>query len=126
MKASVAPALVSGANSFADYTEAVSGVPDVWSTSSGTQEFGYSAFGNNTPTATWGTSLGCGDTGTGVTAAAQKYRGFSVSDVTIATLNTVTPNAGITTNICFAAHQNAVYAPSGTYSATITATAVTL
>ncbi|HAS80906.1 MAG: hypothetical protein UR25_C0001G0006 [Candidatus Nomurabacteria bacterium GW2011_GWE1_32_28] len=124
VKASASPALVSGANSFADYTEAVPGTPDIWSIASGTKEFGYSAYGTDTPTATWGTSASCG--AAGVPAAAQKYDGFTTSDNTIATRATVTPTTGITTTICFAAAQNTVYAPSGTYTATITATATTL
>ena len=124
VKASAAPALVSGANSFADFTEAVSGTPEVWSVTSGAKEFGYSAFGTDTATATWGTSASCG--AAGIPAVAQNYVGFKITDKTIATRATVTPNAGITTTICFAAQQNAVFAASGTYTATITATALTL
>ncbi|MFA6000304.1 MAG: hypothetical protein WC783_05020 [Candidatus Paceibacterota bacterium] len=124
VKASASPALVSGLNSFADYTEGTLGVPEVWSISAGTKEFGYSAYGTDTATATWGTSLSCG--AAGVPAGAQKYVGFQTTDKTIATRASVTPTSGITTTICFAAAQNAIYAPSGTYTATITATATTL
>lgn len=124
VKASASPALVSGANSFADYTEASAGVPEVWSVGSGDKEFGYSAYGTDTSTGTWGTSASCG--AAGIPAVAQKYVGFTTSDKIIATRSAVTPNAGITTTICFAAQQNAVYAASGTYTATITATALTL
>jgi len=124
VKASAAPALVSGANSFADFTEAVSGTPEVWSVASGAKEFGYSAFGTDTATATWGTGASCG--AAGVPTGTAKYVGFKITDKTIATRATVTPNAGITTTICFAAQQNAIFADSGTYTATITATALTL
>lgn len=124
VKASASPALVSGANSFADYTEAVSGTPDVWSVGSGAYEFGYSAYGTDTPTGTWGTGTSCG--AAGVPTGTQKYIGFETADRTIATRATTTSTSGITTTICFAAQQNAVYAPSGTYTATITATATTL
>ena len=124
VKASTAPALKSGSNTFEDYTEAVVGTPEVWSVGSGAKEFGYSAYGTDTATATWGTSASCG-TG-GVPAGAQKYVGFSTTDKIIAQKATVTPTTGITTNICFAAQQNAIYAASGTYTATITATATTL
>jgi hypothetical protein len=124
VKASSSPALVSGPNSFADYTEGTLGVPEVWSVGAGDKEFGYSAYGTDTATATWGTSLSCG--AAGVPAGAQKYVGFQTSDKTIATRATVTPTSGIATTICFAAAQNAVYAASGTYTATITATATTL
>jgi hypothetical protein len=124
VKASTTPALKNGGtDNFADYTEASVGTPDAWGgVASGTKEFGYSAYGNNTPTATWGTALDCGNVGSGVTNALQKYRGFTTSDITIASLGTVTPTAGVITNICFAAQQNAVYAASGAYTATITAT----
>ena len=125
VKASTNPALRNGStDNFTDYTEATPGTPDVWGgVAVSAKEFGYSAYGTDTSTATWGTSLDCGNTSSGVPAAAQKYRGFSTSDVTISSRNGVTPNAGITTNICFAAQQNSVYAASGTYTATITATA---
>ncbi len=116
VKASVSPALVSGGNSFADYTEAVAGTPEVWSVGAGAKEFGYSAYGTDTATATWGTALTCGSGGT--PDVAQKYVGFSTTDKIIAQKATVTPTTGITTNICFAAQQNGIYAASGTYTAT--------
>ena len=125
VKASTTPALKNGStDNFADYTEGTPGTPDLWGgVAVGAKEFGYGAYGTDTPTATWGTPSGCGNAGTGVPDAAGKFRGFSTTDATIASRATVTPNSGITTNICFAAQQNAVYAASGTYTATITATA---
>lgn len=124
VKASTTPALQSGAESFADYTEAVAGTPEAWSVGAGAKEFGYSAYGTDTSTGTWGTAATCG--AAGVPDASQNYVGFSLSDKTIATRAAVTPTTGITTTICFAAEQNAIYAASGTYTATITATATTL
>lgn len=124
VKASASPALVSGANSFADYTELVDGTPEVWDVSAGAKEFGYSAYGTDTDTGVWGTSSSCG--AAGVPAAAQNYVGFTTSNIDIATRATVTPTTGITTNICFAAEQDTIYAASGVYTATITATATTL
>ncbi len=124
VKASSSPALVSGGTSLADYTELVDGTPEVWSVGSGDKEFGYSAYGTDTPTGIWGTAGSCG--AAGIPDVAQKYVGFLTSDKTIATRAEVTPSAGITTTICFTAEQNAVYAASGTYTATITATATTL
>jgi len=124
VKASTTPALRNGStDNFADYTEGTPGTPDTWSVASGDKEFGYSAYGTNVTSGTWGTHTDCGNTGTGVVATGSKYRGFSMSDVTIASNSGVTPVAGIVTNICFAAEQNNVYAASGTYTATITATA---
>ncbi len=120
------PALKSGSNSFANYTEASSGTPEVWDVTSGNYEFGYSAYGTDTATGTWGTSVSCGSAG--APAVAQKYVGFlaTPNTKTIATRATVTPFAGITTTICFAAEQDGVFAPSGTYTATVVGTAVTL
>lgn len=123
VKASASPALVSGGNSFADYTEASNGTPEVWDVTSA-KEFGFSAYGNNTATATWGTGSSCGSGG--VPAGTMKYVGFETTDKAIATLNTVTPVAGVATTLCLAAEQSEVYAQSGTYTATITATAVTI
>jgi hypothetical protein len=124
VKASASPALVSGGNSFADYTETAAGTPELWSVGSGAKEFGYSAYGTDTATGTWGTSASCG--AAGVPAAAQKYVGFLITDKIIATRAITTPIAGIATTICFAAEQDTVFAAAGTYTATITGTAVTL
>jgi hypothetical protein len=125
LKASASPALVSGANSFADYTEASNGTPEVWSVPSGSKEFGFSAYGTDVAggTAVWGTGAGCGSSGTPL--GTMKYIGFETTDKTVASTSTVTPVAGGTTNVCFAAEQDGIYAASGTYTATITATATT-
>lgn len=124
VKASASPALVSGGNSFADYTEAVAGTPEVWSVPSGAKEFGYSAFGTDVSTVEYGTGASCGSSGTPTGTA--KYEGFETTDNTIATRAAVTPTAGIATTVCFAAEQDTIYAAAGTYTATITATATTL
>jgi len=124
VKASTAPALKSGVNAFEDYTEVVGGTPEVWSVPPGSKEFGYSAYGTDTNSTTWGAAANCG--AAGLPNAGQKYVGFSTTDKTIATRATVTATTGITTNICFAAEQDTLYAASGVYTATITATATTL
>jgi len=121
VKASSAPALVSGANNFADYTETVANTPEFWSVGSGAKEFGYSAFGTDTSTTTWGTGSSCGSAGSPTGTA--KYVSFKTTDATVATRSTVTTPSGVDTTICFAAQQNGVYAASGVYTATITATA---
>lgn len=121
VKASSSPALVSGSNSFADYTEGITGTPEVWSLATGAKEFGYSAYGDDVLDATWGAGSSCGS---GATIPNDlKYLGTKTTDKIIATRNVVTPTSGVTTNICFAAEQKDIYAPSGTYTATITATA---
>jgi hypothetical protein len=122
VKASTAPALQSGANSFADYHAGIT--PATWSVSSGNKEFGYSAYGSDTATGTWGTGSSCG--AAGVPTSTLNYAGFTTSNNIIASSSAVTPNTGTMTTICFAAQQNGIYAPSGSYSATITATALTL
>jgi len=116
--ASAAPALVSGGNSFADYQ---TGAPTVWSPTASTYQFGYSAFGSTVNTTTWGTGATCGSAGT--PGAAMKYKGFTTSNAVITSQATPTTPSGIDTTVCFAAAQNGVYAPSGTYTANITATA---
>jgi hypothetical protein len=125
VKASTAPALANATDSFADYTEAVLGTPETWSVGSGDYEFGFSAYGDDVSDATWGAGVGCGTSST-ISTNNLNYLGFKTTDKTIATRNSVTPNTGVQTNVCFAAEQKDVYAPSGTYTATITATALTL
>jgi len=120
VKASTSPALKSGTNSFADYTTTVTDTPETWSADSGTYQFGYSVNGNDVSTSTWGTATTCGSSGVPDTSG--KYRGFTTSDINVASTSTVTPFTGTQTNICFAAEQNGVFAPSGSYTATITAT----
>lgn len=123
--ASTTPALVSGVNSFANYTEAVAGTPEAWVVASGAKEFGYSAYGTDTSTVTWGAAASCG--AAGVPSGTQLYVGFvGTATKNIATKATVTPSAGIATTICFAAEQDTIFAPSGTYTATITGTATVI
>ena len=125
VKASTAPALANATDSFADYSETVLGTPETWSVGSGDYEFGFSAYGDDVADGTWGTGVGCG-THTTISTNNLNYLGFKTTDKTIATRNSVTPNTGVQTNVCFAAEQKDVYAPSGEYTATITATAITL
>ena len=127
VKASTSPALKNSTfDSFDDYTPAVPTTPDLWGgVASGTKEFGFSAYGDNS-LAAFGNPVNCGNTSTGVPDAAAKYQGFSTSDYTIATSSTFTGTSGVVTNICFAAEQNGTYAASGVYTATITATASTI
>jgi hypothetical protein len=119
VNASAAPAMVrSGGGSFADYA---TGTPTTWAPTASTYQFGFSAFGTTVPTATWGTGASCGSAGT--PTATLKYAGFTVAPIQIATQGSVTTPSGIDSTVCFAAAQNGVYAPSGTYTANITATA---
>ncbi|NTV44888.1 MAG: hypothetical protein HGA67_04365 [Candidatus Yonathbacteria bacterium] len=127
LNASTNPALaqVSPAESFANYTEAVAGTPETWSVSSA-YEFGFSAYGSNVPTATWGTDSDC-IAAANVPSAGLKWRGFSGTTLTqIATSASETGTTGTASTMCVATEQNGTFAPSGTYTATITATATTL
>ncbi|MBP9771685.1 MAG: hypothetical protein KBD16_02050 [Candidatus Pacebacteria bacterium] len=125
VKATTSPALASGANSVADYTPAVAATPETWSVSSGTAEFGFSAFGTHISTGTWGTDSDC-IAAAHVPSAGLKYRDFDTSDITIGTSAATTTTAGIDSTVCFAAEQDGFYIPSGTYQATVVATATTL
>src|SRR3989344_1958823 len=60
VKASTTPALESATSSLANYTETVLGTPEAWSVGVGDKEFGYSAYGTDTPTGVWGTAASCG------------------------------------------------------------------
>lgn len=122
VKASTTPALKqSTGQSFADYTPGTPGTPDIWNVPVGGLEFGFSAFGANVTTATWGTGSSCG--AAGIPTGTQKYDAFTTSNRTIATGTATTTAAGVDTTVCFAAEQDAVYAPAGIYTADITATA---
>jgi len=124
VNASAAPAMSDGTNSFADYTEATSGTPDTWSVSNA-YEFGFSAFGSDVAAA-YGTDTSC-DGGVAHTPSANlKWRGFTgTTAIQVASSGSATAQAGTDTTVCFATEQDTVNAPSGTYTATITATAVT-
>ena len=124
--ASTAPALasVAASDSFPDYTEAVAGTPELWvNPTSGNKKFGFTAYGTDADSLTkYGSPANCGTSA----APLGKYEGFSLATpITIASKATVTPSGGVVTNICFAAQQNGVYAKSGAYTATISATATT-
>lgn len=122
VRASSTPALVGNAGrQFAD----LGATPATWSVTSA-YTFGFSALGSHVSTATWGTDADC-IAGTNVPSATLKWRGFAgTTDIPIATWNTVTSDTGTPTTVCFATEQQGVLAPSDTYTATITATAVTL
>jgi len=125
--ASTTPALVHSntTDSFANYTEAVAGTPEAWSVPAAAKEFGYSAFGTDTATGTWGAAASCG--AAGVPSGTQLYVGFvGTATKNIATRASVTPVAGIATTFCVAAEQDTVFAPAGVYTATITGTATVI
>ena len=99
--------------------------PALWSTLGTGGWFGYSGYGTDVSTGTWGTGSSCGATST--PSGTLKYAGFSSTTASaIATRSATTTTAGVDTTICYAVEQKSVYISSGTYTATITATATTL
>jgi hypothetical protein len=132
VKASTNPALQSGSNSFLDYTEATPGTPDTWSIDSNTIQFGFSGIGtdvqnvNTDQYAASGQTVCDNGSASSTVNSTIKFLGFQTTDQTLATRSATTTTAGVDTRICFAAGQNGVYAPSGTYQATITATALVI
>jgi len=126
VNASSTPALRDNDTSenFADYTEASAGVPETWTVSSA-YEFGFSAYGTHVNTSLYGTDADCIN-GADVPSATLKYQGYeSTTLIEIASSTAETAMAGIDTTLCVAVEQDTVYAPSGFYQATTTATAVT-
>lgn len=118
-------------NSFTDYFEASGTTPEVWNTSGSRYEFGLSAYGDDVSDSVWGSGDNCGS-GTDLPQDLY-YRGFNdVSDsgpdnVQIATRSSRTETAGVVTNFCLGAVQTGgAYAPTGTYTATTTATLTAL
>jgi hypothetical protein len=124
--AGASPAMVrsGGGGNIADYTPAVSETPETWSVPSGNVEFGWSGFGTNVNTTTYGTDSDC-IAGADVPSAALKWRDFDLtgSSDQIATSASPTSTSGTATNLCVATEQDGTFAQSGTYAATITATA---
>jgi hypothetical protein len=104
--------------------------PSTWGFSAGqscdgsTLCFGFSVYGNDVATTTWGTGSDCGSGGT--PSATLNYSGFNgTTDINVATSSAETSTSGTDTVLCVAAQQNGVYAPSGHYQTTITGTATT-
>ena len=125
VKASTTPAMQQNATTtVADYQISA---PNTWSVPVGTANFGFSAYGADVDTGTWGTGGDC-QASANVPSATLNYLGFttSTSSPVVANRTATTTYAGSATTVCFAVEQNAFWIPSGTYTATITATAVTI
>ncbi len=125
--ADAAPALRQGViDNFADYTTVKTAWVPGSTITDGTKAFGFSGYGTDvTVNGTWGAGSSCG-TAT-VPLNTLLFSGFNnTTDITLASKATVTPYAGIDTHICFVAEQRGIYATSGAYTTTITATATTI
>jgi len=123
VRATTTPAMRNATNDILDYTPAVAATPETWSVANGA-EFGFSAFGTDVSSGTWGATTNCG--AAHVPNATLKYRDFDTSDITIGSRASTTTTAGIDTSVCYAVEQDTFYIPSGVYQATIVATATAL
>ena len=124
VKASTTPAMqMASGTPIADYQ---TGAPNGWSVGANAAAFGFSGFGTDVPTATWGTGSSC-SAATSTPSGTLLYKGFTTTTVTVANRASTTTPAGIPTTICYAAAQGTNFLiASGVYTATITATATSL
>ena len=122
VKASTSPALQhdSTNDTFEDYTPSATNTAESWNADSNSYQFGYGAYGNDA-TSEFTSSGNCTDSDP--TSGSEKYEGFATTSENIAEKSTTTPTSGVDTTFCVGAEQKGVYAPSGTYTATIVATA---
>jgi hypothetical protein len=106
------------------FTDLASTTPAAWSVSNA-YKFGFSIRGTDVNTGIFGTDTDCVN-GNDVPSATLKWRGFaSTTPIAVASTSNVTTSPGTDITMCVATQQNGVFAPSGVYTATITATAVT-
>jgi hypothetical protein len=114
-----------------DYSTATT---TTWLVPAQSAAFGFSAYGEDVtavPTTPWGTvgaGLCASSTNSHAPSTSLKYLGFTTnaSSPEIARRSATTTFAGSTTTVCFAVEQNQFFIPSGSYTATIIATAVTI
>ena len=129
LKAGATPALASGADTFAEYTEA-GAVPDyTWSVASAASEFGYTVEAATTADLAAGFkdngSDTCGGAGS-LDTADVCWDGFTTSDATVINRSSETGGAGEAEVVKFRAQSGAShFQEEGSYTATITATATT-
>lgn len=128
LKASASPALVFGAYSFADYAEVTSGTPDyTWSVAAADSEFGYTVQAATTADLAAAFKDNGTACNTGTADAVDKcWDGFSTSDATVINRSSITSSSGEAEVVKFRAQSGAShFQAEGTYTATITATALT-
>lgn len=92
-----------------------------WSVSNA-YAFGWSAYGDHVTGFGTGSSCDTGDTHTPSTSLT--YQGFDGVNTSFQFASSTSATGGTATTMCFAVEQNDVFAPSGSYQATTTATAV--
>ncbi len=113
LEANTSPAMTIAGNSFADYTEAVLGVPEAWSVAASASEFGFSAGGSYAKSKYSDGTL---------------FEGFSGSTkILVADDDDATPGGGADVDVNFRAEAGSSKSQApGTYTARITATATSL
>ncbi len=122
LNASTNPALQgTGGRQFTDQGT----TPATWSVSNA-YKFGFSVRGTDINSTVYGTDTDCLGSGADIPSTTLKWRGFTgTTAIPVATTTLPTLMAGSATTMCVATEQNGVFAPSDTYTATITATAAT-
>lgn len=119
---SLSPAMqdVSTGKSFANYTGSGAG----WTSPTNAFQFGISAIGANT------TGFGSGSLCTSGTADVHSttliWKALTTGGVQVASSSVKTATTGVATAVCYGTEQNGVFADSGSYVATTTATATTV
>jgi hypothetical protein len=113
---------------FEDFHEASSAgtFPADWSTQdNNTYAFGFSVYGTDTDGDFQDGSVSdCGTSGD--PNVNLNYHGFDETTArTVASRSSTTSTGGIDTTVCYQVEQKGLFAPSGSYAATITATATT-
>lgn len=123
LNATTTPAMQTVTGTLYSILDYQTGAPNTWNATSGSAYFGYSAFGSDTPTGTWGTGAACGDAVNTINTTL-KYQGLKTTAGTnISSRSATTTSAGTDTNVCYAVEQKSFFIPAATYVATVVATA---
>lgn len=127
IKSSTSPAMQSGAYSFANYTTSVAGTPDYnWSIASADSEFGFTVEGSYVVNKFLDNGSSACATGSSNTVDKCWYP-FAISDETIISSSLANSPGGTATTVKFRAESGSGhFQQEGSYSSTITVTAVAL
>lgn len=106
-----------------DFTAGAS-TPTTWSVGTNTAEFGFGSYSESGDDGDYGGDTSCGSAS--VPSASLNYSSLTSSNKQILSRSATTTQAGVNTVVCYAAAQGTNFLiTSGTYLATVTATAVT-
>ena len=133
IRATNSPAMRSTADPTVDYfsnlTLASTTAPQSWAQNANRYEFGYSVFGTDTDSVNpphWNndSEVSCGSPDATAISSSLNWWEASTTLILAASRTATTTQDGATTTLCVAAEQGSnVFAPSGTYEATLEATA---